>query len=72
LTGGIHLNDCARNYCSAYTRDKGTDLARTVDAYGAVLAGNTFVADVDIVITSSDVMATAIAQRDVVVTGAVS
>jgi hypothetical protein len=35
-------------------------LARTADAYGAVLAGNTFVADVDIVITSIDVGTTTI------------
>jgi hypothetical protein len=56
LTVGINDNGCARNRCSANARDKRGRLAAAY-ADGAALAGNTAIADVDIVTAGGEITA---------------
>ena len=67
MTGCIYLNCRACHPRATNTGDKGFCLARTANANGATLAGNTFVANVNIVTASVKIATGLVTQGDVVV-----
>src|SRR5438132_1982531 len=73
LTGGVYLNGCARNCCPIDARNKGFRLCSArADANRIGFAGNSSVANIDIVIAGGEILTRETAHGDVAASGGVT